>query len=265
MIKTVNIDRIVRRRDFDGHTGLKVTSMFRTIQGEGPFAGYPAVFLRLAGCNFGDKSPDSACKWCDTFFSIDKGVDWDLSELLKALTTIEGYAPTDVLVVTGGEPTLQHNLIEFMKLALPSFTTIQVETNGTQAAFFTDPEFSGASPLTGIYTVVSPKAIYKAGTIPKPADSVLEFADCLKFVLSAEEGPHHELPGWALALRGEIPIYVSPMAVYLRAPDSEVASIWDDTLINRVDTAANYAYAAQYAMKHNLLLSLQTHLFTAVP
>ena len=94
---------------------------------------------------------------------------------------------------------------------------------------------------------------------------MLECADCLKFVLSAEEGPHHEVPDWALALRGELPIYVSPMAVYLRAPDSEVASIWDDTLINRADTAANYEYAAAYAMKHNLLLSLQTHLFTAVP
>lgn len=263
MIKTVNIDRIVRRRDFDGHTGLKVTSMFRTIQGEGPFAGYPAVFLRLAGCNFGDKSPDSACKWCDTFFSIDKGVDWDLSELLKALTSLEGYSKSDILVVTGGEPTLQHNLIEFMRMVTSHFRMIQIETNGTQGSFFSDTRFD--SVAYRVYTVVSPKAIYKAGTIPKPADVVLGCADCLKFVLSAEEGPHHELPEWALALRGEIPIYVSPMAVYLRAPDSEVASIWDDTLINRVDTAANYAYAAQYAMKHNLLLSLQTHLFTAVP
>ena len=155
MIKTVNIDRIVRRRDFEGHAGLKVTSMFRTIQGEGPFAGHPSVFLRLAGCNFGDKSPDSACKWCDTFFAFDKGVDWDLSELLKALTTLEGYAPTDVLVVTGGEPTLQHNLLAFMKMARPSFEAIQIETNGTQAACFADPEFS-ASPFISVYTVVSP-------------------------------------------------------------------------------------------------------------
>jgi organic radical activating enzyme len=200
-------------------------------------------------------------------------VDWDISSLLKALTSLEGYSASDVLVVTGGEPTLQRNLITLMNYAVSMFKAIQIETNGTQSAFFAEPAFqalpkvrNSLSGRHGVYTVVSPKAIYKAGTTPKPSAAVLTQADCLKFVLSAEEGPHHTVPPWVFeSYDYGIPVYVSPMAVYNRAPDSEVASIWDDSLINRIDTAANYAYAAEYAMKHNLLLSLQTHLFTAVP
>jgi len=40
---------------------LEVQDIFSTIQGEGPFAGKPAVFLRLAGCNL-------RCFFCDTDF-----------------------------------------------------------------------------------------------------------------------------------------------------------------------------------------------------
>ena len=45
---------------------LFVTSMFFTLQGEGPYAGLPALFIRLAKCNLD-------CSFCDTFF--DDG-DW---------------------------------------------------------------------------------------------------------------------------------------------------------------------------------------------
>lgn len=43
------------QRTFDGT--LQVHSIFKTIQGEGPFCGVPAVFIRLAGCNL-------QCPWC---------------------------------------------------------------------------------------------------------------------------------------------------------------------------------------------------------
>jgi organic radical activating enzyme len=41
---------------------LLVTSIFATIQGEGPLMGHPALFIRLAGCNFGNKS--RYCQFC---------------------------------------------------------------------------------------------------------------------------------------------------------------------------------------------------------
>ena len=47
----------------ENHDGnfLKIQEIFYTIQGEGIYSGYPAVFVRLGGCNL-------ACKFCDTDF-----------------------------------------------------------------------------------------------------------------------------------------------------------------------------------------------------
>lgn len=256
---TMNTDRIVRRIDFKGRTGLVVSSMFRTIQGEGPLTGRTSVFLRLSGCNFGDKSDH--CKFCDTSFELDKGTHYELSDLLDKLTGLPGYYPGDALVITGGEPTLQANLLEFCKCAKPYFDTIQIETNGTQAYFFDLVPSS-------IITVVSPKPSHKLGGYAPLSPTVLAKASCLKFVISADPNSiHHEVPEWGLSASRPTwsPTYVSPMAEYKQPYAGEVSSIWDDSLIDREATAWNYVYAAAYTMRHNLRLSLQTHLFTAVP
>ena len=57
-----------------------VMEHFYTIQGEGVFTGYPAYFIRLAGCDVG-------CTWCDvkdswdtsgyTVYSPEEMYDWE--------------------------------------------------------------------------------------------------------------------------------------------------------------------------------------------
>ncbi len=43
-----------------------LASIFLSLQGEGPWAGRPEVFLRLAGCSLG-------CPWCDTPEALERG------------------------------------------------------------------------------------------------------------------------------------------------------------------------------------------------
>jgi 7-carboxy-7-deazaguanine synthase len=262
-----NIDRIVTRKDYApfGRNTLLVTSFFRTIQGEGPFAGYPAIFLRLAGCNFGDKKDH--CSWCDTSFQFGRGRHFDVHVLIEQLVSIPGYCPTDILVVTGGEPTLQHALLDLLAAVSlrKQFAQVQIETNGTQAGFFA--AMAELPKHVWPVVVISPKASAKSRQYPRVSDTVLRSAHALKFVVEAEASSCQSgLPQWAFDARDEhgLTLYVSPMTVYARSYDGEVSSIWEDGLIDRDATARNYAYAARYAMQHHILLSLQTHLFVGI-
>lgn len=98
-----------------------VCEIFHSIQGEGPFTGRAATFLRFQFCNL-------TCRWCDT-----KGTWLKASghfEKLSAKEIRSKTAPASLVVVTGGEPLL-HNFSEIWGdgPALPP--AIQVETNGT--------------------------------------------------------------------------------------------------------------------------------------
>ena len=263
---TQNIDRIVTKNDFKG-PDLAVTTIFRTLQGEGPYAGWPAVFIRFAGCNFGNKT--DYCKFCDTSFQLDQAKWFSVDGLVEEVKTV--YKPGDIIVITGGEPTLQPLLPSFM-LALSAglsgpapLSVIQLESNGTQAYFFVQaPELRHDLARLGtvLSLVVSPKANEKAGRYGQLSRTVLDNIDFLKFVLSADPASaHHTVPEWAPVSK----TYVSPMAEYKKAYQGEVSSIWDHDLIDAPATQRNYAYAAQVAINNGMKLSVQTHLFTAIP
>ncbi len=101
---------------------LPVMETFYTVQGEGAYAGAPAYFIRLAGCDVG-------CVWCDVKES------WDAEkhplQSVESLTegVIQSGAP--ICVITGGEPTM-HNLSELTQLLQAQGIRTHLETSGTQ-------------------------------------------------------------------------------------------------------------------------------------
>jgi organic radical activating enzyme len=70
-----------------------------TVQGEGAHAGRACVFLRFAACNL-------ACTWCDTDFAPEGAVRRTAAEIVDRLRALDRSA-SRMVVVTGGEPTLQ--------------------------------------------------------------------------------------------------------------------------------------------------------------
>ena len=261
-IKPIFVDRPVRPQDYDEFSSntLLVNSIFFTIQGEGPFAGKRAVFLRLAGCNLGGKGVTGpGCPFCDTDFRFDTGAVMNfivISEKIKEL--YQGEDRRKLIVVTGGEPMLQRNLSSFI-LGSPKDFLFQIESNGTRLL----SDF----PLTGAHLVVSPKIPQtsisdNASVYGRLSDRVLEREDALKFLVSADiDSPYHYAPIYAKAfLMAGKPVYVSPMAVYRKQPEG-VASAWDNTVINRRMTEANHKYACELAMYHGYTMSMQMHLF----
>ena len=271
---------------------LFVTSLFFTLQGEGPFAGKPAVFIRLAKCNL-------TCSFCDTFF--DDG-DWLTFEEIESrvYSTICDYwnnqgktAPTwaingfnsypgVVLVLTGGEPLLQDNISPFMQRQLAHYGAVQVESNGILDTIV--PE--------GVTLVCSPKCSEKNGVAIKylaPSKTILQRANCLKFVMSAkQDSPYSSIPDWAFEWKKNNPdkeIYVSPMNIYNNLPQKikilradgqksitmqerstvdEKMSFWEPGVLNLAENQKNHEYTGQYCMEHGLRLNLQQHIYCSL-
>lgn len=270
---------------------LLVTSRFYTLQGEGPFRGQPAYFVRLAKCNL-------SCSFCDTYF--DKGdlltfdeifanADADIEKFYAERGMIvpewaTGKRKNIVLVITGGEPSLQKNLSQFLFESKDHFEQSQIESNGILHI--------GLGHNTAY--VVSPKCLEKDGVAVKylrPNPDVLYHANCLKFVMSADmTSPYSEVPEWAREwldddFEGTKEIFVSPMNIYQQEPQKakelrssnkeitieerstvdEVISFWEPDLLDMEANQRNHEYTAEYAMKYGFTLNLQTHLFASLP
>jgi organic radical activating enzyme len=126
-----------KARKQENNDYLEVKEVFRTIQGEGPFTGQPAVFVRLAGCNL-------LCKKCDTNYT--GGGTYQVGTLIEIIESFK--TPNKLVVITGGEPFRQNfSTLANTLVALEYY--VQVETNGTLAPL---------SPLRhGVVIVCSPK------------------------------------------------------------------------------------------------------------
>jgi 7-carboxy-7-deazaguanine synthase len=236
---------------------LLVTSIFRTIQGEGPYAGQVSVFLRLAGCNIGEKED---CPWCDTQFSFAKGMILSVEAVADRIRALADNA--GLVVVTGGEPLLQWQMMLRLGELAPDFVW-QFETNG----LLLKPDVVNQAVVADMAThfVVSPKVPANLRRYPLLREewSRLGRALSLKYVVEADPESTYYMPGPT----GDFNTYISGMAVYHRATlPGEVASIWDQSLVDRAATARNYRHAAGIvlASPNKYRLSLQTHLFAGV-
>ena len=111
---------------------IKVSEIFTSFQGEGPYVGTPATFLRLYGCNLN-------CEWCDTDISTYEMLSVD--DVAEILITQMEFNNIETLIITGGEPTLQMEEVKRLIGELPDDIKIQMETNGSLFEYIPEVEF----------------------------------------------------------------------------------------------------------------------------
>ena len=99
----------------------RVAEIFHSIQGEGPTAGLPAVFVRLQGCSVG-------CAWCDTKYSWDPAGGQPLA-LDAILERVQAFACPRV-IVTGGEPLESPLFLPLVRALAARGVAVEVETSG---------------------------------------------------------------------------------------------------------------------------------------
>lgn len=97
---------------------MKVNEIFASIQGEGKYAGTPALFIRLSGCN-------RNCDFCDTKFH-NEGKEMNVSDVVDEINT----SSLDKVIFTGGEPCLQKEEIKQV-ITRTKHKKYHLETNAT--------------------------------------------------------------------------------------------------------------------------------------
>ena len=99
---------------------LKINEIFYSIQGESSYTGFPCIFIRLTYCNL-------RCSYCDTEYAFYDGKDIEIKNILNE---IEKY-PTNLVMVTGGEPLIQEGCIDLMNQLLDKNYDVMLETSGS--------------------------------------------------------------------------------------------------------------------------------------
>lgn len=244
-----------RKVDHNPEDGkIAVQDIFYTIQGEGPFGGMPAVFIRLAGCHL-------ACTFCDTEFESGMGnrltVDEIVSRALNTLSNSMLGLRMPMVVMTGGEPLRQTTGPLAGALVKAGFSMVQYETAGN----LWDETLRSLLERGMAHLVTSPKT-------PQVHPMIARYCRHYKYVLSHDAvDPVDGLPRgstqdppcgppwrpWEIGrdtdlLTGHTSIWVSPCDAH-------------DPVANQ----RNMSTAAMSCMRYGYRLSLQTHKILNLP
>jgi len=227
----------------DGHS-LLVNDVFYTIQGEGPDAGVPSVFVRLAKCNL-------RCHFCDTEF--ESGELLTVMELtdrvLDSFYRIRSLGRLPLVVITGGEPLLQ-NIAPFVIACNNLGHHVSVETAGTVYNDGLWMSFFGSRNKI----IVSPKT-------PTINSKIKDLADAFKYIIKAG-APYDPEDGLPITntqrLDGGVNKLAKPRTyapVFIQPMDEQ------DTALTKL----NETHATQICMKYGYRLSLQVHKIVGLP
>ena len=99
---------------------MRVSEIFRSLQGEGVLIGTPTVFIRMVGCNL-------ECSWCDTEYAREGGEELSIEQIMTELDKHK----TRFVCLTGGEPLMQKDIIKLLDKLVDKCYHVTLETNGS--------------------------------------------------------------------------------------------------------------------------------------
>lgn len=234
---------------------IAIQEIFYTLQGEGPYTGHPAVFVRTAGCNL-------ACTFCDTEFESNINHRMTPKAVVEAVHRVAMAAnlPSQgmrLVVLTGGEPLRQACAHMIKALLEAGVKHVQIETAGT----VWDTELNPFVEAGTVSIVCSPKT-------PKVHPAILRYCHHYKYIITAGHLDHED----GLPVGGTQKSNMAIRQRLFRPWDvTEVvathATIWVSPCDahDGAQTAKNTQAAVKSALFFGYRLSLQTHKMVGVP
>lgn len=110
---------------------LRVTEIFRSIQGESTHAGRPCTFVRLTGCPM-------RCVWCDSEYTFTGGAYFARDDVMNKVREFG----CKLVEVTGGEPLAQRDAFTLIEQLCSEGFEVLVETGGFVSTEEVDPRAS---------------------------------------------------------------------------------------------------------------------------
>lgn len=98
---------------------MRISEIYTSVQGETQYAGLPCTLVRTTGC-------DLRCGYCDTAYAFYGGRDMELADILAEVRRLG--AP--LVLLTGGEPMLQREIVALAELLLADSRQVMIETSG---------------------------------------------------------------------------------------------------------------------------------------
>ncbi len=99
---------------------LLVNEIYSAICGESRFIGHPCTLVRLTGCHI-------RCRWCDSAHSFTGGRKMSIAEVMATVQANDFH----LVLVTGGEPLLQKDLIPLLNALQADGRQVLLEASGT--------------------------------------------------------------------------------------------------------------------------------------
>jgi 7-carboxy-7-deazaguanine synthase len=107
---------------------LRVTEIFRSIQGESTHAGRPCTFVRLTGCPM-------RCVWCDSEYTFTGGEHISIDDVMQQVRLLG----CKLVEVTGGEPLAQKQAFELIGRLCDEGFEVLIETGNYVSTAGLDP------------------------------------------------------------------------------------------------------------------------------
>lgn len=107
---------------------LRVTEIFRSIQGESTHAGRPCTFVRLTGCPM-------RCVWCDSEYTFTGGEHVSIDDVMQEVHSLG----CKLVEVTGGEPLAQKEAFALIRRLCDEDFEVLIETGNYVSTAAVDP------------------------------------------------------------------------------------------------------------------------------